>query len=310
MTPTSRRGLRSAALGSSILAVTLMAPIATHAQPAVALKIDAGHFNVHTAETTYRPFAELATTEGLLVSSHTGSFTSDSLVSVYVLVISNARATASGPLEERGRPAFRADELDAVVNWVRGGGALLLVIDHYPIGGANRELAQRLGLDVLDGRTEDPTLKSEGLQGRVAVASGGTANVTDALVFDRRTNRIRNHPITCGRSSAERVDRVATFGGASMNVPEGGHPLLVFSNAAVDYVGSERTPRTAAGRNQAVAFGLGSGKVSVLGEAAMLFNFAEPSVQNQQFALNLLQWLAGRLDVQERDGCGDRKREY
>ena len=214
------------------------------------------------------------------------------------------RAVATGPLEDRGRPAFRTEELDAVVAWVRAGGGLLLVIDHYPIGGANRELARRFGLDVLDGRTEDAILEQEELRGRVASGSGGTVTTDGAIVFDRSRNRIADHPITCGRSIAERIDRVATFGGASLDVPEDGRPLLLFSDEAIDYAGPTRVPRSAAGRNQGVAFVLGSGKVTVLGEAAMLFNLDLPScTDNRQFSLNLLRWLAGRLDTAVANGC-------
>lgn len=299
---TTRSRILNAQSGPAVLVLILASMVTADAQLPIVVAIDEGHFNVHTAETTYQPFANLAKDDGFMVSRHIGPLTPESLASVRVLVISNARSAAGGPLEDRGRPAFHADELDTVIAWVRGGGSLLLVIDHYPIGGANRELGQRLGLDLLDGRTEDSLLQQEELHGRVA-AAGGSLTTADGLVFDRRTNRIGDHPITCGRSNAERIDRVATFGGASLNVPQGGSALLKFSDKAIDYVGQARTPRTAAGRNQAVAFVLGGGKVAALGEAAMLRNLDQSTVQNRQFALNLLRWLAGRLDIDQPSGC-------
>jgi hypothetical protein len=273
------------------------------AQTLPTLAIDEGHFNVHKAGTTYRPFADLARAKGLAVISHTGRFSLESLSRLTVLVISNARSAETGPLADRGRPAFSPEEVDVVVDWVRAGGALLLVIDHYPIGGANRGLAARFGLDVLDGRTEDPMLSGSAIEGRVAGGAAGEVATTKTIIFERMRSRITDHPIMCGTSPAERIDRVATFDGASLDAPEGVKPLLLFSDDAIDYVGAERLRRSAAGRNQGVALTFGKGKVAVLGEAAMLFNLDDASVQNRQFAINLLHWLAGRLDSARRTGC-------
>jgi hypothetical protein len=47
-----------------------------------------------------------------------------------ILVIANARGSASGPMQDRGKPAFTVEENDAVQAWVRGGGALLLIAGH------------------------------------------------------------------------------------------------------------------------------------------------------------------------------------
>ena len=269
--------------------------------------IDEGHFNVHTVATTYKGLADAIRRDGLRVDALTGRFTAETLRTVAVLVISNARAAASGPLDARGRPAFTSSELDTVVDWVRRGGGLLLVVDHYPIGSANQELGARFGVDILNGETSDPLYERDELGARVATGSGGTVTVSSQIIFERASKAIADHPITCGLSQAERIDRVATFRGTSFDAPPAAVPLLRFSDAAIDALGPAGTPRRpAAGRNQGLAMSFGNGRVVLLGEAAMLTNIDLPAVQNRQFAINVIRWLAGRLNETTANTCGVR----
>jgi hypothetical protein len=72
---------------------------------AVMSAIDEGHFNVHTMDGSYRPFAELAEIAGIKVLKHVGPFTAECLSKYDVLVIGLARGaghesswkTAAGP---------------------------------------------------------------------------------------------------------------------------------------------------------------------------------------------------------------------
>ena len=63
---------------------------------------------------------------------------------------------------------------------------------------------------------------------------------------------------------------------------------------------------SAAGRAQGLVFGLGKGRVVILGEAAMLsaqmtgpggtkFGMNRPGIDNRQLALNIVHWLSGLL---------------
>jgi hypothetical protein len=45
-------------------------------------------------------------------------------------------------------PAFTPAECDAVRDWVRGGGALLLIADHVPWGDASAILARQFGVEM------------------------------------------------------------------------------------------------------------------------------------------------------------------
>jgi hypothetical protein len=264
-------------------------PSARQVVSSISMAIDEGHFNVRTMDGSYRPFTELAKTAGIKVWKHVGPFTATSLSHYDVLVIGLARGAGNEfSLEDRGRPAFNTDEIEVLLGWVRAGGALLLVIDHWPTGGANAGLAGAFGVDVMNGSTNDSLLFDHS---------------TQTIVFDRRSGAIANHPITCGRTTDERIDRLATFTGTSLRGPPGSSPLLIFSTKAIDLMGPERKERSAWGRSQGLALKFAEGRVVILGEAAMLRVFDDPSVQNRQFAKNLIVWLAGDLTAESATGC-------
>ena len=273
---------------------------------------DEAHFNVHTASTGYKPFADLVRNDGCIVSPNTKPFEAATLAGADILVIANARGAAR-PAE---LPAFTDAECDAVRDWVRGGGALLLVTDHYPIGFANEKLARRFGVDLSRGTTMDAA--------HTAPGAGGQG----ALLFARTNQLLGDHTITRGRDESERINQIVTFTGLSLKGPEGSTALLKLSDSAVDRMPSAGAPGLpgrpqvgrraqgvaanqpqvpAAGRAQGVAMKFGQGRVVVLGEAselsaqragpqgrAMGMNF--PGCDNRQFALNIIHWLSGLTD--------------
>jgi hypothetical protein len=112
--------------------------------------IDAAHNNVHTADGGYKTFAGLISSDGYFVRSNIGPFQPSTLKEARILVIANARGSANGPIQNRATPAFTPEENDAVQDWVRGGGALLLIADHWPIGSAMGGLS--LKFDVAMGK--------------------------------------------------------------------------------------------------------------------------------------------------------------
>ena len=73
-----------------------------------------------------------------------------------ILVIANARGSASGPMQDRGKPAFTVEENDAVQAWVRGGDALLLIAGHWPIVSAMGDLSLKFDVMMGKGFTHDP----------------------------------------------------------------------------------------------------------------------------------------------------------
>jgi hypothetical protein len=248
---------------------------------------DEAHNNFHTAGGGYRPFAELITNDGYQVIPNRAKFTKESLQGHDVLVIVNAR----GPQGKPAAPAFSEEECDAVRDWVKAGGSLLLIADHFPMGSAAADLARRFGVDMSKGVTGDP--------------AHSVKNPTD-LVFSRDNKLLGDHPITKGRDPSERVNRIVTFTGQSLKGPKDSVPLLLLANTALDEVPPDGRVVPAAGRAQGIAFQFGEGRIVVLGEAAMLtaqlnarrrpFGMHLPGIDNRQFALNTMHWLSGLLD--------------
>lgn len=261
---------------------------------------DEGHFNVHTSAGTYKPFADLVTNDGYRLTANKEKFSSKTLAGHDILIIANAlggpddtpRATLS---------AFTDEECDAVLEWVRAGGSLLLVADHNPAASAAEGLARRFGVGMSKGLTYDESryFKQEGAKSFVEFMRG------DGLPAD--------HPIIKGRGDAERVTRVVSFAGQSLEGPPGSVALLRLSDTAMDLSFPDRKTRVpAARRSQALAMSFGKGRVVVAGEAGMLtaqvindqsggtprerrLGMNTPGVDNRQLALNLMHWLSRRL---------------
>ena len=259
--------------------------------------IDEAHHNIHTAAGTYRPFADLVRNDGYRVRRGRDPIAAPALAGVDVVVIANALGTN----DRNDDHAFTDAECDRLVEWVRGGGGLLLVTDHYPTGSAVANLAARLGVSMSGGITEDST---------------GSDERFDASHIVYR--RFPDHPATRG------LERVITFTGQSLGVPAGGTALLPLGEHAVDRPATPRVEHRgsdvlvhveygpgvpAAGRAQAVAFELDAGRVVVLAEAAMIsaqlssfdgspFGMNVDGYDNRLFALNVMHWLSRHTDTE------------
>ncbi|MGI8499258.1 MAG: hypothetical protein ACR2OG_16930 [Gemmatimonadaceae bacterium] len=207
------------------------------------LAIDAAHHNMHRADWLYRPFATLAHRDGFLVESNTQPFSRQSLARFEVLVVVNALGARWPLLPGARSPALTRAECDALDAWVRGGGALLLVADHEPMGAAVRDCAARFGVDMSTGRTVD-------------WVHFDSASGSPAWIDYRRGAGLGEHSIIRGRDSSERVEHVIAFAGQSLMGPPGSAPFLILSDSAFD-VSGQAPPRSAFGRSQGVAFRLG-----------------------------------------------------
>jgi len=290
--------------------VTVQRPAYSTKAPIVV--IDEAHANFHTESGRYKPFADLLRGDGYTVRPGHATFDRKSLTGVDVLVIANAGVpTAAGTVP----PAFTDAECDAVRDWVRGGGSLLLIADHAPFGSAAEILGKRFGVSMGKGWVFDRK-------------EAGPA-ITTTLDFSRANGRLGGHPITNGRDSTEAVSLVRAFTGQSLSIPEGAVALMRLSPtareapdqnalnaAAADTLpqpGSDpdRHGRSVSGRAQGIAFPLGKGRVVVLGEAAMLsaqlirfqnggsdvkFGMNTPGTDDRQFALNVVHWLSRHLN--------------
>jgi len=249
---------------------------------------DEAHNNFHTASGRYKVFADLITNDGVRVTPNSDSLTPELLGKYDVFI------TANAPAKSQTAPsAFTAAECDAVENWVKNGGALLLITDHEPYGSGSEELGKRFGVNMSLMVSSDP--KNETKDG--------------ALLFSREKNQLCDHPIMNGRDPSERINRILTFTGQSLQGPPDSVQLLKFSDTATDSgFGKDRKKVSAAGRAQGIAFKFGRGRVVVMGEAGDLsaqiygsdpvgkMGMNVPGCDNRQFALNIIHWLTGLID--------------
>ena len=109
-----------------------------------------------------------------------------------MLVIANALGAEEDDDKGADKSAFTDEEIQAVQDWVKGGGALLLIADHAPFGGAAAALASRFGVEMSKGYTFDP--------------ENSVAGSPTQLIFSRENKLLANHPITEGRNESERIN--------------------------------------------------------------------------------------------------------
>jgi hypothetical protein len=256
---------------------------------------DEAHHNFHTASGRYKPFADLITNDGYQITPNQQKFSAERLKGYDILVISNALGAPRMNQPEASNPAFTDQECDAIRDWVKGGGSLLLIADHAPMGAANQYLGQRFGVDMSKMFTVD------------AQNYDKEANNPGFIIYTRESGRLADFAITRGRNDSERVNKIIAFTGQSLKGPAGSVAFMQLSDTAQDLMpGPGSQPVSAAGRAQGIAMSFGQGRIVVLGEAAMLsaqmtgpggmkFGMNRPGLDNRQLALNIVHWLSGLL---------------
>ncbi len=254
---------------------------------------DDAHHNRHGITSTYKPLARLLEDDGYDVRRLKKPIDVEALQHVAVFAIPSAKSDD----DTSASAAFDAGEVEVLHEWVRAGGSLLLIIDHYPFGPAAASLARRFGIEVGDGMVFDP------------VHHDRASRDDSQLVFSRENNLLGRHPIT------DRVARVVTFTGDVVRAP-GAVVLLRLSDSAVHRQAHPHVTRdgsdvrvnvefgppvSAKGWAQAIALEYGRGRIVVFGEAAMateqrdgqrLIGMNLPGCDNRQFVRNAFRWLA------------------
>lgn len=261
--------------------------------------LDEAHNSFHTSGGRFLAFARLARRDGYVVRGNKEKLTRAALDQAKILVIANALAdrNANGNWRLPTPSAFDSTEIAAVKSWVEGGGSLLLVADHMPFPGAAEKLAESFGILMSNGFAMDANGTGDGL-----------------MTYTRASGDLVDHPITRGRSKAERIDSVKVFTGQAFRIIGPSQPLLTIQTDVVmlmppvAWVFSDSTPRfSARGMLQGATVRVGKGRVAVFGEAAMFsaqragpdrlpMGMNDPAApQNPQFVLNVLHWLSGLL---------------
>ena len=253
---------------------------------------DEAHYNFHTASGRYKPFAELITSDGYQVIPNKDKFTRQVLQKGDILVIANALSAEEW--QPRRNPAFTDAECDAVRDWVKDGGCLLLITDHAPFGSAAECLAKRFGVEMSKGAVGDPKNSEEGE--RAWSSAGRTtcwATTRSPAAATTPSGSTRCRPSPARRSRGPR----GASRSSSWPIPRSSTRPTMTSEVS------------AAGRTQGLAFPFGKGRVVVMGEAAELsaqvygvdekMGMNVPGIDNRQMALNILHWLSGLLEPRE-----------
>ena len=256
--------------------------------------IDEGHYNFHTKDGRYLPFASLLERDGYTVEGYKGTFETDRLKGCRILVISNALNELNTVNWYLPTPsAFTAQEIKSVREWVKSGGSLFLIADHMPMGGAATDLASAFGFGFSNGFAAD-------------TARPGP------IAFSRAAGALCDNIITNGRDPSERVDTVITFTGQAFTIPDDAISILRFDDRYVMLLpdtawvfNKNTTTINIDGWSQAAFKKYGKGRVVVGGEAAMFTaQLAGPQMyragmnspeakENHQLLLNIMHWLDG-----------------
>ncbi len=266
--------------------------------------IDEAHRNFHTAAGRYRPFARLLETDGYVVSRGQSPFDSASLAAARVLVVANALGAGHDAAVGWTLPAvsaFTPAEIDAVVAWVRRGGALLLIADHMPFAGDAASLGSRLGVELLNG---------------FALLGDADPRTGDyPIVFRRGDGTLGTHAVTAAGAATAPIDSVESFTGSAFRLHDGNASAtalmtlppatrVLLPDAAWVFTPSTRRA-DGPGLLQGAAFPFGRGRVAVFGEAAMftaqrkgvervpMGMNAPAASENAEFVRRVLRWLAG-----------------
>src|SRR6266576_4252700 len=250
------------------------------AKPAFAARhpkilFDEAHLNDGLSEARYAPLTALLKNDGFSITVNKHKFAPDVLAGYEVLIVVDPRGSKSKDMYDT--PAFTDVECDAVRDWVRAGGALLLIAKGNTPGGGGGELASLFGVGMSNGRVTD-----EGNRDSTIASIHISFTLENKLLSE-------THPIMRGRSQEERVSRVITYGGQSMTFVSGIEVLLRLANTATErpsVTGAQfrealaKTPSgtimnvtvpgnesaAAAGRAQVVASRSGKGRVVVVGD--------------------------------------------
>ena len=255
---------------------------------------DEAHKNHHQIETTYKPFATLITNDGCLVKSTDKPIDKTALSNTAVYII----ATAMGKEDPGDKSPFAQNEVDLLEQWVKDGGALLLITEHFPFGLAMSPVLNKFSVQVHNGYTEDTLLNNK--------------EVRDALLFTKSKGNLNTtHPIL------DKVERLNTFTGSAVKGDSTWTQLLIFTPNAQNFNvkvtikkdGGDITTSvkyadfySAKGYSQGICKQYGKGKIVVLAESAFLtaqfdkngnkYGMNSPNEDNKQFVLNLIRWLA------------------
>jgi hypothetical protein len=241
--------------------------------------VDSGHDERQTLATDYAPFGALLTHDGYIVRDFDQPISAASLAKSDVLVIADPLNPKDPPKAPKyqSTSAFTPQEIAAISDWVKGGGALLMIADHPPYAGSLRALAESFGFDI---------------------EMYAAQRVPKEEFFSFANGGLVDGPLTRG------LPQIQTFYGAAFTAPAAATPLLRFDSSWTMLV-TDKPSRPMTGSDlRGATLAVGKGRVVLLAEAgawsAQLLGprknpmgFNAPGAQgNKRFIRNVVRWLA------------------
>jgi hypothetical protein len=252
--------------------------------------IDDAHYNVHTAKDRLKPFVKVLQSDGYTVKTSSEKFTLEHLKQADILVIANALDSDRKDYNPPYGDAFTTDEVQAVKQWVSEGGALFFIADHTPYPKMAEKLSNAFGFEFSNGHV-------------------------NRITFRIDTNTLKEHAITNGVLSSERIVQVKSLGGAAFQIPPNAKSLLTLGKGKysdepiIPFQVNGQTPRISVqGWSQGAVLEVGEGRIAVFAETAMFTSQLILSTgdklgfttvgaeQNEQFLLNVMHWLSKILN--------------
>ena len=260
--------------------------------------LDGGHHNFFIQWGFIKPFADLAEADGYRPVIDDETFTPEYLERFdIVMIITALPFDFTTKTEVTTETTFTGTEIEALYEWVKSGGSLLVFSEHAPFDQAINPLLQRFGISSSVGTVADTEHYDK------ALGSPGW------IVFSRENGYLNEeHPISNGKDKSEVIDSVVTFGGRSLT-GDGYANLFRLSPSAENRKHPTGVGPIGMGNSQALAGSVGEGKIVAFGDSngftAMNFKLEDGSSvsagmitenhQWKQLVLNVLHWLSGEL---------------
>jgi len=240
--------------------------------------VDSGHDEFQTLAKNYAPFGAVLTHDGYVVRDFDKPISAANLAGAGMLVI----VDPVNPKDPPGRPkyqstsAFTPQEITTITDWVKDGGALLMIADHPPYAGSLRALASSFGFDIeMYAAQKDPNAEF------FSFANGGLVD----------------GPLTHG------LPQIQTFYGTAFTAPAAATPLLRFDSTWKMLV-TDKPPRPMTPNDlRGATLPVGKGRVALLAEAGAwsaqlaskkkrFMGFNAPGAEgNKRFIRNVVYWL-------------------
>lgn len=240
--------------------------------------VDSGHDEFQTLSKNYAPFGALLTHDGYAVRDFDKPISVADLDGASVLVIVDPVNPKDPPDQPKylSTSAFSPQEIATIAEWVKNGGALLMIADHPPFAGSLRALASSFGFDIeMYAAQKDPNAEF------FSFANGGLVD----------------GPLTHG------LPQIQTFYGAAFTAPAAATPLLRFDSTWKMLV-TDKPPRPMTPNDlRGATLPVGKGRVALLAEAGAwsaqlvgkkkhFMGFNAPGAEgNKRFIRNVVYWL-------------------